>query len=156
MLGSLSHFLPLNWGIIDIARSTNATIKPINLEYVDSKCYINVGDDIKVSSSDDKKEKIEELEDAMATLKWETIEKFGIVSRDTITEKDFECYTTDRYDEYKPLNPEYEKTVPRKEYDDEREVFEHLNSIEINSNNAFLARGRNDYNDVYEERPKTR
>ena len=37
------------------ARVTGAKIKPINLEYFDGKCVVNVGDDIVVSKDDDKK-----------------------------------------------------------------------------------------------------
>jgi len=143
--------LPLNWGIIDIARTTGAKIKPINFEYVEDKCYVNVGDDIIVSKEDDKQTKIDELEESMATLKWETLEKFGTFERCSITEKDFECYTTDRYDEYKPLDVEYEQSVIRKVYDTEEEVFAHFRDIEITKDNVFLLKLKNAYNEKYPE-----
>ena len=144
--------LPLNWGIIDIARVTKAVIKPINFEYIGDKCFVNVGDDIRVLENDTKEEKIEQLKEAMATLKWETIEKQGIFSRTSITEKDFECYTTDRYDEYKSLDVEYEQKIIRKEYDTFQDVFKHFNSIELNSDNAFLAKAQADYIENYGKR----
>jgi len=141
--------LPLNWGIIDIARVTGAKIKPINFEYFGNKCYVNVGEDIVVSKTDDKQLKIDELEESMSTLKWQILENNGIYSRSSITEKDFECYTTDRFDEYKPIDPEYEKSVIRKVYDTEEEVFKHFKNIEITKENAFLMKAKNEYLDKY-------
>lgn len=146
--------LPLNWGIIDIARATGAKIKPINLEYFDGKCVVNVGDDIVVLKDDSKQEKIDELEESMATLKWDTLEGRGVFTRTSITEKDFDVYTTDRFEEYKSLNPEEEKSVIRKVYDDEEDVFKFFNHIELNSNNAFLAKAQSRYLDKYEDEEK--
>lgn len=146
--------LPLNWGIIDIARVTGAKIKPINLEYFDGKCVVNVGDDIVVSKDDDKKEKIDELEEIMATLKWDTLEGRGIFTRTSITEKDFASYTTDRFEEYKSLNPEEEKSVIRKVYDTEEDVFKFFEDIELNGDNAFLAKSQSRYLEKYSSEGK--
>lgn len=146
--------LPLNWGIIDIARVTGAKIKPINLEYFDGKCVVNVGDDIVVSKDDDKKEKIDELEETMATLKWDTLEGRGIFTRTSITEKDFASYTTDRFEEYKSLNPEEEKSVIRKVYDTEEDVFKFFEDIELNGDNAFLAKSQSRYLEKYSSEGK--
>lgn len=146
--------LPLNWGIIDIARVTGTKIKPINLEYFDGKCVVNVGDDIVVSKDDDKKEKIDELEEIMATLKWDTLEGRGIFTRTSITEKDFASYTTDRFEEYKSLNPEEEKSVIRKVYDTEEDVFKFFEDIELNGDNAFLAKSQSRYLEKYSSEGK--
>ena len=142
--------LPLNWGIIDIARTTGAKIKPINFEYFGDKCFVNVGDDIIVTKDDDKKQKIDELEESMATLKWQTLEGNGIYSRTSITEKDFECYTKDRFEEYKPIDPDYESSIIRKVYDTEEEVFSHFRDLKITKETAFLIKPKNEYNDKYE------
>lgn len=143
--------LPLNWGIIDIAKISGAVIKPINLEYIGKKCYINVGDDITVEIKDDKYEKIKELETSMATLKWITLEQMGVKSRNDITYHDYETYTEERYKEYPKLNREYESSVIRKVYDTEEEVFSHLKTLKLNKNNAFLGRTKSDYINTYKK-----
>lgn len=148
--------LPLNWGIIDIAKATGAVIKPINLEYIKDKCYVNIGDDIIVLPTDTKEDKIEELKEAMATLKWEILEMQGVFSRTSITEKDFECYSTDRFEEYKNLNVQYEKDIIRKDSVDEEEVFEHFRYIELTADNAFLAKSQRSYLDKYGDEIKRR
>lgn len=141
--------LPLNWGIIDIAKVSGAVIKPINLEYIDNKCYVNIGEDIVVNLEDDKHEKIEELKNSLATLKWETLEKYSVCSRKNITNRDYEKYSSDRYCEYKPINYEYEKSVIRSKYIEEQQVFEHLKILNLNINNSFLAKSKIDYENKY-------
>ena len=137
--------LPLNWGVIDVAKKTGATIKPIVMEYEEGKCNIMIGDDLIVKETDSKEEKIEELTEQMATMKWNLIERKGLTKRENISQKDLDVYTVDRCAEYPCLDVEYEKSVIRKPYVTEEDVFMHLENIEINQNNAFLQKIKNDY-----------
>lgn len=137
--------LPLNWGVIDVAKKTKATIKPIVMEYEDDECNIMIGDDFTVKENDSKQEKIEELTEQMATMKWELIERKGISNRKDIGKQDLDIYTIDRCAEYPCLDVEYEKSVIRRPYITEEEAFEHLKNIEINQNNLFLQKQKNEY-----------
>lgn len=73
--------LPLRWGIIDIARNSHRPIVPVVLEYTDNCCYVSFVELMYITESDDKKQKIDELRDTMATLRWEIWEQLPHVSR---------------------------------------------------------------------------
>ena len=73
----------------------------------------------------------------------------GLYSRKNITHKDFELYTKKRYEEYPKLNPIYEKSVIRKEYDSEEEVYQHLKTLKLTKYNCFLAKSIIDYVNKY-------
>lgn len=133
--------LPLYWGIIDIAKVSGKSIIPVILEYTDDKCYVAFGERMQVLSNDDKGEKICELKDQFATLKWSIWEQFD----------DTGCYTADEWNaeaakrlaEYPKTDCAYEATVVRKEYDTVEEVFGHLNRITPDRTNAFLFNKQN-------------
>ena len=76
-------------GAVLMAIETNADIVPIAIEQYDDKFYVNIGKNMKITSTD--VESInQELRDNMATLKWEIWEKNDIVKRkdvDTTLEK---------------------------------------------------------------------
>ncbi len=137
--------LPINWGILDIAKIAGAIIKPINLEYINDKCIANIGDDILVSFTDSKTKKIVELEDAFSTLKWDCLDEFAHSLRSEITQKDYDIYSKDRYEEYKKLDVEYEQSIIRKKYITEEEAFRFLLDLELNKDNAFLASVKKEY-----------
>ena len=128
--------LPLYWGIIDIAKASGRPIVPIVLEYTNEKCYVAFGESMHISPADDKGEKISELNDRFATLKWSIWEQFSDTGCNTAEEWNAEVQK--RLAEYPKLDYEYETSVIRKEYDTADEVFAHLNSITPNQTNAFL------------------
>lgn len=63
--------LPLNWGIIDLAKQTGVPIIPLILEYHPDCCYAKYGEPIYINEEMDKQSGIEQLEESMATLKWD-------------------------------------------------------------------------------------
>lgn len=88
--------LPLRMGIVKIAAESGKPIIPIIFEYIDNdiickdesemftKCIVRFGDPIHVSKDDDYEEKLNELRDSMATIRWGIWEEQGQFSRDEI------------------------------------------------------------------------
>ncbi|MCM1540213.1 MAG: 1-acyl-sn-glycerol-3-phosphate acyltransferase [Blautia sp.] len=112
-LESSRPMLPLYWGIIDLARESGCPILPIVLEYRGKDCYIKFGQLMYINAEDDKEEKIEELRDVMATLKWEIWEMFLSVPRDTVVSDEWEREVIRRVAEYPKFDYEYEMSFVR-------------------------------------------
>lgn len=130
--------LPLNWGIVEIAKKANVPVIPIALEYYDDVYYANVGDAISFDIQETKQEGISKLRDSMATLRWEIWEKYSQVKRSDISLESFNQELEKAYSEYKKLDKEYEKTLILNLNDNADQVFEHLKHLNYNQNNAFL------------------
>ncbi len=107
--------MPLYWGIIDIARKSKRPIVPVVLDYDQDKCYVKFGKELYVAPSDDKSEKISELRDSMATLKWDIWTDKPITSRSRLSYTDWKKELDFRIAEYPPLDVDYEMSVIRKE-----------------------------------------
>lgn len=73
--------IPLNWGIVELAKQTGVPIIPLILEYQSDCCYAKYGEPIYISKEMDKQMGIEQLEETMATLKWEIWEMFPVQRR---------------------------------------------------------------------------
>lgn len=134
--------LPLYWGVIDVARYAQVPIVPVVLEFSNSECYVSFGECIFVEEKDDKSAKINELNDAFATLKWKLWEKFSSLGYDS--EEEYMAEMTKRINEYPKMNMKYEMSVIRNISNTEQNVFKPLLSIELNHNTAFLAKTIND------------
>ena len=106
--------MPLYWGIIDIAKETHRPIVPLVLEYEEDKCFVSYGEPMVVSPDDDKKQRIDELRDIMATLKWLIWEEKPIWSRADVTYEMWEKDLNARLSEYPLLDAEYERSIIRK------------------------------------------
>ena len=132
--------IPLYWGVIDIARSTNKPTIPIILEYTDKKCYVAFGDPMYISQDYDKSEKTRDLADAFATLKWRIWEKYPDTG--CITAEEWDAEAKNRVAEYPKLDYEYECSVIRKvvfKFED----YVDLRKIIPNRANGFLFNKRN-------------
>ena len=130
--------LPLNWGVIDIARSAKVPIIPIVLLYGETETYANVGKPF--WPTEDKGIEIESLKERMSTLLWDVLEKTGVKTHEQF-EKEYESYyIKQQLSTYKKLNFAYETSVIRKEHEEPEEVFAHLEKIIPTRNNAFLFR----------------
>lgn len=105
--------LPLYWGIIDIAGVVGVPIIPLALEYREKVCYVNFGQAIEVSKRFEKQEKINELEDSFATLKWEIWEMLPVKHRSDDMKEQWEAEVQGRLEEYPLLDYEYEKSCVR-------------------------------------------
>ena len=105
--------LPLNWGIIDLAKQTGVPIIPLILEYHPDCCYAKYGEPIYINKELDKQSGIEQLEEAMATLKWDIWEMFPVQKRTEEMKAEFEEMVRKRVAEYPKFNFEYEMSVIR-------------------------------------------
>ena len=130
--------LPLNWGVIDIAKISESPIVPAVIEYRDNKAYAKIGKPIYVDIEDNKGTKINELTDTMATLKWEIMEKFPIEKRKDLQDNYYDIYLEQILNTYKKLDVDYEQSVILQKYPTSDEVYEPIKKIKINKNNAFL------------------
>lgn len=101
--------LPLYWGCINLAKETKCPIQPLVLEYRGNDCYVNFGELFFVKEEDTKEEKIKDLTDAFATLKWDIWEKFPMQHREDCMAAEWDAEVARRLAEYPKLDAEYEK-----------------------------------------------
>lgn len=151
--------LPIHYGIIEAAITAHAVIVPIGLEQYDKQnsidFIINIGEIFDPENSFEgeltKSKKIqlsETLRSHMARLKFDAWE---CARRDSISPEYYGSFLQKRLAEW----PHYSMQMIRsREFNphghvDAGEVFLHLNHIEINTHNAFLARIRHEYNHEY-------
>lgn len=130
--------LPLHWGIIDIAKECSVPVVPIILDYSADVCTAKIGKPLFFNKADDKKESIDRLRDAMATLRYELWEQNPMLVRNSIKKDYFKNILQKELSEYPKLDLEYELSVVRKEYEKNEDVFINLNSISPNQRSAFL------------------
>lgn len=105
--------LPLNWGVIELAKNTKTPIVPLIAEYHPECCYVKFGEAIYIHEETDKKAGIEQLEDIMATLKWDIWEMLPKEKRQDKLKEEFEQQMQQRIMEYPKLDAEYEKSLIR-------------------------------------------
>lgn len=105
--------LPLNWGVIELAKETGVPIIPMVAEYHPDCCYVKFGEPIYIDGETGKKEGIQQVEDAMATLKWDIWEMFSIEKRKEQMKEEFEFMIQQRIAKYPKLNLEYELSLIR-------------------------------------------
>ena len=152
--------LPLFPGIIKMALKTGCDIVPVAVEQYDKDFYVNIGRNFKVeeilfeSEEEEKKyinSKKEDLRDAMATLKWEIIERMPQQEREKLgdySKKHREFVDTRLYEwfnkkENKPFyNDELveHRTFRAKNVVFSSEVFNFFDKIDLNKNTLFLFR----------------
>ena len=105
--------LPLSWGIIELAKQTEVPIIPLILEYRTEACYAKYGSPIYINNEIDKQTGIEQLEEVMATLKWDIWEQFPIEERKEEMKTEFEQMIQRRIDAYPKFDLGYELSVVR-------------------------------------------
>ena len=105
--------IPMNWGVIELAKSTGVPIIPLVAKYHPDCCHVKFGDAIYIDENADKKTEIERLEDIMATLKWDIWEMFPVQHRTEELEEEFNRMIQMRLDEYAKFDLEYEMSVVR-------------------------------------------
>ena len=148
--------LDSKYGIIDIAKKTNAQIVPIGILQYDrkmlgSRFVIKQGNifDVneyykKYDKLTAKKEGIKDLRDILATLMWYIMEydfnEYGPEDRDDLVDNDYWAkYICNRIKEWKFT---YEEVMDKRFFDPnvtkEEDVYSFLEEINIDENNAFL------------------
>lgn len=132
--------LNMKWGIIEVAKETNAQIIPVVLNYDrdNNKCSVVFGQTMVIEKDRDKKEAIEELRDEMASLRWKAIDETKIYKREEIDVEDLRKKKEAIYDEYPMLDVEYEKSVIFKPTPTAEEVFAPVKKLGLRKDTAFL------------------
>ncbi len=138
--------MEMKWGIVDVAKDTNAQIIPLSLDYDQESmiCYARFGTPILVQDFDDKLEAIGTIRDAMATLRWEQMEKYPTLSRKD--EKAIAILRKRKWEickEYPCYDYDYEQSIIFHSSDSPEEVFAPIKKLEPNRQNAFLFDKRN-------------
>ena len=128
-LTSSKPLIPLNWGVIDLARNAKVPIIPLVTEYYEDCCYVKFGKAIYVNEDISKEDGIQQVEDAMATLKWDIWELCPAVKRTEQMQEKFMQMVKERIEEYPKLDIEYERSVIRGWKDSPEYVFKSQNSI---------------------------
>ena len=142
-LSSNLPVLPCYWGIVDVARESNAIIIPVAADQYDKHFKINIGKNFDVLKYDNnlsgKANAIKDLRDEMATLKWEIWETER-VSRNEIKSDEWEKYIEDRLKEWPYFNENYIKNLifKPKNVVESSEVYDFFEKMIPNERNAFL------------------
>lgn len=138
-------------GTVRIAQETGAEIIPIAVEQYDDTFYFNIGENYKISR--DSNLSIDEingqLRDKLATLKWEIIERQPSLKRDELPDGYLDKFQSDivmkcNYGYGFSLEDAIAESFHDKNVVTEEDVFAFLENVDINSNNAFLARQKHE------------
>lgn len=129
--------MPLKWGIIDVARQSDAQIIPIVLDYNRRTmvCRVKFGKPVYGQALEDKANAIKNLRDELASIRWELMCLNPTLSRTENAPEELQEEMYKAIDEYPPLDWEYEKSCIYQPYD----IVETFpKNIRPNANNAFL------------------
>lgn len=120
----------MKWGIIDVAKNSNAIIVPMAIDYdKDVKiCKCKFGNEIDVKDLS-LNEGIKQVRDAMATLRWDLFEEKGEHKRSSINIEEERKKRMDDVKDYPKLDYEYEKSVVFHSSPTTEEVFEPINRL---------------------------
>lgn len=136
--------LPMKYGIIQMAQETGAQVIPTVLEYdrVHKLCTVCFGDPMVFEPSEDKLQAMIDLRDTMATMLWNHWERKGVFQRSTMDIEAERRNLKYSIQEYPPIDWEYEKSCIYHPYTEPEDVFEHLQMLSPNRENAFLLNKR--------------
>lgn len=122
--------LDMKWGIIDVAKKSNALIVPLALDYDRDNlvCKYKFGEAIDVLNMSNI-EGITIVRDSIATLRWDIYESKIMCERNKISLIKEREKLMDFVREYKPLDYEYEKSVVFKTNQTPEEIFEPIKKL---------------------------
>lgn len=135
--------LPCYWGIVDIAKKSNAIIVPVAADQYGKHFKINIGKNFDMNNYndtlDEKSKAITDLRDTLATLKWEIWETEQ-AKRTEIPENEWDNYIIERFKEWPYFNLDYiDRLIYKpKNVTDRNEVYDFAKKLIPNKNNAFL------------------
>lgn len=92
-------------GAVKAAKQCNVSIIPIGMEQIEKHFYINIGEALNVSELEEK-QAVEQLRDALATLRWQIWEKLPRETRADIPENYYEEFFKLRLSEWAPCSKE--------------------------------------------------
>lgn len=139
-------------GAVRMAMETGAEIVPIGVEQYDKKFYFNIGKEYNISCETQKSvdELNGELRDKLAKLKWEIMELQPILQRKEIPynyvrEFQEEIINRCNYGYGFSLEDALRESFHDKDITTEEVVFSFLEDLDLNENNAFLAKDKREY-----------
>ena len=134
-------------GAVRMAKETGAEIIPIGMEQYDDTFVVNIGKNYSISKDTYKSEDElnKELRDKLATLKWEIMEHMPKATREELpTQEEFQQAIVDRcnFGYGFTLDDVFREQFHDKYITEPEEVYGFLDSLDINSKNAFLAKDK--------------
>lgn len=105
--------IPLNWGVVELAKISGRPIVPLVAEYYTEGCYVKFGQPIYINEATSKKDGIEWVAEAMASLRWEIWEHSSTAMSREQLKKDFEEMIKHRLAAYPKFDLDYEISVVR-------------------------------------------
>lgn len=136
--------LPCYWGIVDIAKATNAIIVPVAACQYKKHFKINIGENFDMyyygKTKEEKTRAITDLRDTLASLSWEIYETEKPLIRKELNGDEWDKYIKARFEEWPYFNEEYIKDLIFKPKDvaEHNEVYDKVKKLVPNKNNAFL------------------
>ena len=136
-------------GTVRMAQETGAEIVPIALEQYGKTFYFNVGKNYRIPKGNPKStdELNSDLRDTLATLKWEIMEKQGILRREDVPTDHLDVFQAEivgrcNYGYGFSLQDALNEAFHDKHIYSPEKVFAHLNDLIPSKENAFLFRNR--------------
>lgn len=132
------------WGIVDIAKKSNAIIVPVAVEQYGKRFKINIGKNFDMQSfgdrTEDKSKAITTLRDTLAALKFEIWESEPMLNRKALTGNEWQEYVKARFSEWPYFSVEYIDGMiyKPKGITAPQDAFAHLQNITPTMHNAFL------------------
>ena len=137
-------------GTVRLAKETGAEIIPIGVEQYDNNFYFNIGENYSIPFESQKSISYhnDELREKLATLKWEIMELQTVLERKSIPDNylgNFQDEIVNRcnYGYGFSLEDAIKESFHDKNVITEDEAFAFLETLDINSNNCFLAKNKN-------------
>lgn len=138
--------LPCYWGIINVAKKSNATIVPIAACQYGKHFKINIGNNIEADTFGEgihgKTIAIDMIRNILASLSWRIYESGGGFKRATIDVDEWEKYKALRFKEWTYFNVDDFVYKP-KGITSPQEVISEMKNMQPNINNSFLFDKRN-------------
>ena len=104
--------LPLNWGVIDLAKISGVPILPFVILYVEDSAYVSIGKAYHPTGA--KKNEIMVLEEKMSTLLWNLMDWLPHEQRSSIPDDYYQQFLEKQLSTFKKFDLEYESSVIRK------------------------------------------
>lgn len=139
-------------GAVRMAKETGSEIIPIAVEQYDKKFYFNIGENYTIPKTTLKSEKelTADLRDKLVTLKWDIMKSQSMLRRNEIKENYLEKFQNEivercNYGYGFSLEDALRESFHEKNVVTADEVFSFLETLEIDKNNAFLAKDKMNY-----------
>lgn len=136
-------------GTVRIAQQTGAEIIPIAVEQYGNEFYFNIGRNYSIPKDTQKsvQELNDELRDKLVSLKWDIISMQPTLKREEIEDGYLQKFQNDivgrcNYGYGFSLEDALRESYHDKNIISEEEVFEFLNTLEIDKHNAFLVKDK--------------